>query len=54
MKPYTKRPGTITKSSGWYTSSFNVPGPGVLSKDFRSKDEAIDFLKKHKRLVWPV
>ena len=48
MIAYTKRPGTITKSPGWYTASFNVPA-GVLSKDFRSKDEAFDFLKKHKR-----
>ena len=48
MKLYTKKPGTITKSAGWYTASFNVAA-GVLSKDFRSKDDAVDFLKKHKR-----
>ena len=48
MKTYTKKQGTITQSAGWFTASFNVFS-GTLTKNFKSKSDALDFLIKCKR-----
>ena len=49
MKGYMKYAGTITKSPGWYTAAYNVCERGTISGDYRTYDEAVAFLKKHKR-----
>ena len=41
-----KRLGTIKRTPGWFTASFKNKA-GIISKDFRSKNEAENFLKKH-------
>ena len=45
MRTYTKKTETITKTSGWFTASFNVAA-GIISKDFRTRQQAFDFLQK--------